>query len=55
MLQLQLAAHSGALGTAIRTAPQWHDPVTLIRGSLAEQMLSYSRTQAGYLQRGIGG
>jgi hypothetical protein len=28
MLQLQLATHSGALGTAIRTAPQWQLPVT---------------------------
>jgi hypothetical protein len=27
MWQLQLATHSGALGTSIRTAPQWHDPL----------------------------
>jgi hypothetical protein len=27
MLQLQLPSHSGALGTSILTAPQWHDPV----------------------------
>jgi hypothetical protein len=31
MLQLQLPTHSGAPGTAIRTAPQWHDPVTGMR------------------------
>jgi hypothetical protein len=30
MLQLQLPIHSGAEGTSIRTAPQWHEPVTLI-------------------------
>jgi hypothetical protein len=30
MLQLHRAAHSGALGTSIRTAPQWHDPVIAI-------------------------
>jgi len=30
MLQLQLATHSGARGTAIRTAPQWHDPLDAI-------------------------
>jgi len=30
MLQLQLATHSGALGTSICTAPQWQDPLTLI-------------------------
>jgi hypothetical protein len=29
MLQLQLPTQSGALGTPIRTAPQWHDPVTM--------------------------
>jgi len=31
MLQLQLAAHSGASGTSIRTAPQWHDPLTVMK------------------------
>ena len=34
MLQLQLAAHSGAFGTSIRTAPQWHDPLTDIVATL---------------------
>jgi hypothetical protein len=29
MLQLQLATHSGADGTVIRTAPQWQDPLTV--------------------------
>jgi hypothetical protein len=28
-LQLQLPTHSGALGTSILTAPQWHEPVTM--------------------------
>jgi hypothetical protein len=41
MLQLHDATHWGALGTAIRTAPQWHEPATVIRGSLAAEMLSY--------------
>ena len=28
MLQLQLPTHSGALGTSMRTAPQWHEPLS---------------------------
>jgi hypothetical protein len=29
-LQLHRPTHSGARGTAIRTAPQWHEPSTAI-------------------------
>jgi hypothetical protein len=28
MLQLQLPTHKGALGASMRTAPQWHEPLT---------------------------
>jgi hypothetical protein len=42
MLQLHDPTHSGARGAAIRTAPQWHEPLTVIRGTLAQNGLSRS-------------